>query len=353
MSFLQLKRIIAHCLGNVCEFDKIISKQKDRYILCFHRVISHLEAERDGMHDSLWISPERLIALIEWMREVGDIVDCIEILNTEINNDRPLFALSFDDGWKDTYSNAFPILKHYNVPATVFLVSNALETGDLFWTEDIRVKTSRIIKSENDNIVKNALLENWPEIDYRKKNIRHPLKLKTVDEWVEVLKRVDRDERRQRIDNFYQRLGVSKFPLKGYIMTWDDARRMKKHHIRFGSHSHSHAILENLPSKQIEKEVDESKDLISKRLQIELESFCYPNGRYSGREAALLSNCGYRYGFILNNMSLKHCKNKFYTPRFIVNENNMNNLSYFKMCLLQIPLYRLKPHKTNVGKYKY
>jgi len=46
-------------------------------------------------------------------------------------------AVTFDDGYFGTYTDAFPILRKYAIPATVYLTAGCIETGEVAWYDRI------------------------------------------------------------------------------------------------------------------------------------------------------------------------------------------------------------------------
>ncbi len=346
VSVLALRQLLARGLGATVNFDKIIRAHRGRYVLAYHRVISNQQAKIDGVHHTMWITPKSLDSQICWMRSIGEIVEYSRIVDTSVHNDKPLFSITFDDGWKDNYEQAFPILKKYQVPAVVFLATDAINSGELFWPEDISTKTRRILSEECSSKIRTALYDCWPEHSFVKVDVKLDA-MEMVERWIEALKMVDDNERWHSISDYYRRLRLSSTPLMGYVMNWNEAREMHKHGISFGSHTHHHTILKGLPPERIESELKQSRSLIADKMQIEVDSFCYPNARYNGNERTILSRCGYRYGFCLNNKALRPFTDNFYIPRFLVSERTWTYPAHFKLRLLEVPLYRSKPHNPN------
>jgi peptidoglycan/xylan/chitin deacetylase (PgdA/CDA1 family) len=338
MSIFALKQTLAKGLGAVTNLDQKLLRRKDRYIFAYHRVITEQQAKSDGAHNAMWVSPKRLTQQIQWMRSIGKIVDYSSILNTELANDRPWFALTFDDGWKDNYEQAFPILKKYQVPAVIFLATSAIDTGALFWPEDISTKTRHFLNNHSVTKVQKTLIDLWPGKGFDKRAYQMDA-MAMVEGWIDKLKLINEDDRRQRIYDFYNSLGLSNTPLSGYIMNWDQIREMTQYDVKFGSHTHNHTIIKDLPADIIESELQCSKKIISEKLQIEVDSFCYPNAHYNGREGVLLSNCGYLYGFCINNKTLRHCTDSYYIPRFLISERLTAITAYFNLRLLEVPFF--------------
>ncbi|MBE0435699.1 MAG: polysaccharide deacetylase family protein [Methylomicrobium sp.] len=53
-----------------------------------------------------------------------DLNDISSILKDELHLESDAVAVTFDDGFEDFYHDAMPVLREYNIPATLFMVSN-------------------------------------------------------------------------------------------------------------------------------------------------------------------------------------------------------------------------------------
>lgn len=96
-------------------------------ILAYHRVNPEI---RDGLS----VSPSMLAQHIEWLRDRGYQNVVLEDVLADGDVDAPAksFAVTFDDGYRDNYFHAAPVLEEMGVKATVYLVSDMIDTEEPF-----------------------------------------------------------------------------------------------------------------------------------------------------------------------------------------------------------------------------
>jgi len=77
-------------------------------------------------------------------------------------------AITFDDGYKDNYIYAFPILKKYNLPATIFIITDEVGRGDrLSWDEIKTMQDSGIITFGSHTLGSEPLINIKSEVELR------------------------------------------------------------------------------------------------------------------------------------------------------------------------------------------
>ena len=338
-----VKDRVGRLCGALFDLDRQIARPGHRYAIAYHRVITADEADADGVHSSLWISPETFTAQVQWMKRVGQIVDHRTLLDFAQPNERPWFALTFDDGWRDTYDAAFPIMRREGVPATVFLVSAAIDEDALFWTQDVAAKTRRVLRAGGAARVIRALARQWPTAPA----VADAAVASTVDAWIESLKTEPLERRTTRVEQYLGDMGTDARPLRGYLMSWDQAREMSQHGMSFGSHTHTHEILEGLPAERAEYECATSRRIIAERLRQPVDAFCYPNARFSGDEGTLLERAGFACAFCIDGRRVRPTSNRYFLPRFLASEATVSRSDYFRLHLLEAPFYAGRPHRPN------
>jgi peptidoglycan/xylan/chitin deacetylase (PgdA/CDA1 family) len=195
--------------------------------------------------------------------------------------------VTFDDGYKDNYMEAFPILKKYKIPATIFLTTGYIETDNVFWWNII----GYILCNTR---LKTIELEGFGDISPPpKENMFYSLRMT-----YQKFKRIPDEKKKRLIELLIQKSGVDvpKDFGKNLMLSWDNIREMNENGIDFGAHTVTHSILTNLPLSQAKFEIVESKKILEKKLDKPVTSFCYPNGfasDYNSDIIQLLKDNGY------------------------------------------------------------
>lgn len=84
------------------------------------------------------MQPDAFSAQISWLVRSGHQIVSLSRLADQLQSGEPIpdhwACITFDDGYQDNYSHAFPVLKEYHVPATIFLVTGKIDRDPLFLT---------------------------------------------------------------------------------------------------------------------------------------------------------------------------------------------------------------------------
>jgi peptidoglycan/xylan/chitin deacetylase (PgdA/CDA1 family) len=195
--------------------------------------------------------------------------DISEILEEkEINKKYAL--ITFDDGYIDNYTKAFPILKKLNISATFFLATNFINDNEIPWWD----KIAYLVRNSQVDKVK---LSHWGGSIHFSKH--------TVAENIQKVLHMVKSNRDQTIDDALLELEhelkikpVVVKSIKPLFMTWEMVKAMKAAGMDFGSQTCSHRIMSHLSLNDQDYEAKASKEVIEKEIACNVKAFAYPVG---------------------------------------------------------------------------
>jgi peptidoglycan/xylan/chitin deacetylase (PgdA/CDA1 family) len=213
---------------------------------------------------------------IEFLRNNYQIVTLGEIVEA-VRSNKPFSKraalVTFDDGLKNNFNVAFPVLKNLGVPATIFLTVDLVGTKEILWFDECSL------------IFHEAALRNLepalPGADALEHFRAGRIECAYAD-CVEQMKRSGHEKRQSQMEKLRVSVPVDKGRWLGNFgfLDWDEIKCMQQSGlIDFGVHTASHCILTELSEDRWEREIVEPKLKLEARLGTKVDAFCYPNGR--------------------------------------------------------------------------
>ena len=239
----------------------------------------------DGLH----VRRERFEQQMNYLAAHYRVVPLDQLLDGRPGPDRgkPLAAITADDGYSNLYHHAYPVLKRLSLPATVFVITDYLQSGRARWWDRMRamVAATRI-----------------PAVRVPLGGTPRWLPLGTVAEKQAALRAVARELQSLppgRREALLARLAAD-LRVEGLALATprslgaDQLREMASDGISIGSHGHSHDSFLHLNRAQLLAELAESKRVLESVMERPVPWLAYPYGDFSPEVAAAAAEAGYR-----------------------------------------------------------
>lgn len=205
-------------------------------------------------------------------REFNTMTMAELVRHVRANGEAPPHAavITVDDGHRDFFDLAVPLLKRYGVKATLFATTRFV-AGD-FWLWPDRLEYALFHSKERTLDLDGG--DRWTLGD-------ESARWHAWDALVDRCTRLPDDAKDVLIARTIDALNVDvpEAPAPAYsALTVEELRRLASDGFEIGAHTRTHPILSRLPALTLADEIDGAKRDLEAWLQTEVVSFCYPNG---------------------------------------------------------------------------
>ena len=270
-------------------------------VLTYHRIA---EPGADRFYDPvISATPASFRAQVRWLRDHVRLLTLDELIGrvqTDSFWQGPVVLLTFDDGYRDNFDVAVPILREHNVPATFFIPTEFVESPRLPWWDYIAfvIKQTQVPRftlernSNGDALPLVIDLETMPRSLAIMTIVRAFLDESITEErWF-----LEQLAKRTEVDVNGENLGRALF------MTWDQVQALADSNagLTVGSHSHGHHKLAGLDDDSQRNELGRSKQILEAHLGREVRALAYPYGwlgTYTTATKRIAAEAGYYLAF--------------------------------------------------------
>ena len=267
-------------------------------VLGYHRVVEDLRGAGRHSIPAMLTSRSMLEQHVDWIGHRYRFVTLDELGQRMERGERVdrLAAVTFDDGYRDLYEQAFPLLERKGIPAAAFVVTDLVGTSSLLIHDRLYLLVSRLFSRSATPLRGVESLLGGLDITLPAPGLGQPpdaqsalrILLRGLPRW-DVTRVADALEERIGVD---PEAGGDMLPL-----TWEMLARMQRGGMTIGSHTRTHAWLTRASAAELTDEVEGSRRTIEARLGTTVAHFAYPDGHFDGRTVRAVAGTGYRFAY--------------------------------------------------------
>jgi peptidoglycan/xylan/chitin deacetylase (PgdA/CDA1 family) len=316
----SLRLVLACCLyysgliGLYGLLRKKVFRRREACVLGLHRILSEEESARSDSLPSMVLKEKTFGELLKFLSRQFTVLSFEMFLEHAANphaRQGGFCLLTFDDGWKDTYTRALPRLTEFRMPAVVFVTIRYVGGNNAPWVErlagrwrdperraQVRTKISRMVTTAAQEA--------------------------SLEEAVEYLKHMAAAQRNQILaELLHEEEGGAAAEAVDQMLKWDQVVALSKEGIEIGAHTVTHPLLTFEDDEMIEGELRISRQILEAKLGKTVSAFAYPNGDWDERIRQLVIRTGYRCAFTTRRGWHRSGEDLYTIRRILLHEGNV------------------------------
>ena len=241
-------------------------------VLCYHRIGDADAPGFDVYSGTMSATPDAFPAQLDLVADRFNVVAMDRLVawlkgTTDLPK-RPA-VITFDDGYADNSTFALPALRERGLPATIFLTTSLIGSGDASWWD-------RLAYGFHHTAVTDVEIPTLGSVQWSSDDERDRL----VEQMIQAIKTLPESDKLAAIDETLEALGVDPAPgtFDGLFLTWDQVREMEAAGFTAAAHTMTHPVLTRLDQDDATAEIVGSVDRVAEEVGRPVDAFAYPNG---------------------------------------------------------------------------
>lgn len=298
-----------------------MSESRGKYTIINYHYIENPNSDFMGIYPCTIGDFEKQI---KYLASNFKIVSVPELYESALNGGKEkLCAVTFDDGLKDQYRNAVPILKKYAAPAVFFPITSTWE-GYMPSAHKIHVLLSQFSAEDLVKIFNSFLLEQHPEAvaRYEISSVRRLIKTRRLHEDIstanlkETLIFLEKGLRKDFLDFSFRKLDLDEKKMIPHLfMSEKEIKSLADSGFGVGGHSHRHDSLITLSKDDLVKDIRFCADNLLRVTGQKPKIFSYPYGHYNETVVEVVKKVGFEYGLTIKTGAVRSGDSVWSLPR--------------------------------------
>lgn len=278
-AFKKIVRLLEHTGGERTDLLRILT---------YHRV-DEPNARQSFDPGLISASPESFEKQMKYLAanyEPVSALDVIKAFETNGHHSLPPRAVmvTFDDAYYDFEKYAWPILKHYRIPAILFVPTAFPGHPErLFWWDRLFHALHTTSARELDSPLGRFSLTTAAERARAYKSLKNHFKTVPHDTAIAAVDRICSD------------LRVA--PEANNVLSWASLRKLAGEGVTLGAHTRNHPIMNCITLEQLQDEVAGSSQDLAREIGSVPLTFAYPSGMHNDAAVSVVERAGFKLAF--------------------------------------------------------